>query len=78
MTDRVHIYEYLSVEEVARLLSKSKDRVYDMANDGLLEDVGWMVLRTKAGRIWIGLPMVADPAPDTAEAQRLRKFFWAD
>lgn len=51
---RVH-YEYLSVREVAGELQKGKTRMYEMIEEGLLEEIGWVVLRIK-GRIWVGVP----------------------
>lgn len=48
-------YEYVSVKEVARILNKSLQRAYDMAHEGILETVGWTVLRI-GRRIWIGIP----------------------
>lgn len=49
-------YEYVSVREAAQLLEKRKSRMYAMVAEGLLDDVGFLVLRTKKGRIWIGIP----------------------
>lgn len=49
-------YDYVSVREAALMLEKRKSRLYAMAAEGLLDDVGFFVLRTKRGRIWIGIP----------------------
>jgi len=51
-----HGYEYLTVREAAALLQKRKSRIYAMADEGLLSEVGFDVLRTKKGRVWIGIP----------------------
>ena len=49
-------YDYLTVRETAQMLEKRKTRLYEMAAEGLLDEVGFLVLRTKKGRIWIGIP----------------------
>jgi hypothetical protein len=49
-------YEYLSIREVATLLEKSLSRTYAMAQEGLLTEVGFLVLRVKNGRTWVGIP----------------------
>ena len=56
--DEIAKREYVSVTEAAIELDKSPSRVYRMAREGLLEDVGIIVVRTKGkkkGRIWIGI-----------------------
>lgn len=49
-------YEYLTVREVSLLLEKCESRLYAMIGEGLLDQVGFIVFRTKKGRIWIGVP----------------------
>jgi hypothetical protein len=44
------------VQEAAQMFEKSRRRLYAMAAEGLLHEVGFDVLRTKKGRIWIGIP----------------------
>lgn len=48
-------YSYMTVREVGVLLEKRKSRIYAMVSEGLLEDVGFIVIRD-AKRIWIGVP----------------------
>jgi hypothetical protein len=43
----------MSVSEFAAFLGKSPQRVYQLIHDGLLEDVGISVYRTRKGRVWL-------------------------
>lgn len=43
----------LSVSEFAIYLGKSPKRVYQLIHEGLLEEVGISVYRTRNGRIWL-------------------------
>ena len=45
--------ELLSVSQFAVFLGKSPQRVYQLVNDGLLEDIGICVYRTRKGRVWL-------------------------
>jgi hypothetical protein len=51
--------EFVSVREAAQLLDKTKSRIYEMAAEGLLEQVGLTVTKTEKGRVWIGIPNAA-------------------
>lgn len=51
MTDGTVIL--LSVPEFAVSLGKSPQRVYQLVHEGLLEDVGISVYRTRKGRVWL-------------------------
>jgi hypothetical protein len=77
VSDRVHLYEYLTAAEVAQLLCKTRDRIYDYVERGVFEDMGWIVLYSARGggggrpKIWIGLPIVADPGPSSPRVERV-------
>ena len=43
----------LSVPEFAVYLGKSRKRVYQLIHEGVLEDVGISVYRTRKGRVWL-------------------------
>jgi coproporphyrinogen III oxidase-like Fe-S oxidoreductase len=43
----------LSVSDFAAFLGKSPQRVYQLIHDGLLEEVGITVYRTRKGRVWL-------------------------
>ena len=43
----------LSVSEFAAYLGKSPGRVYQLIHEGLLDDVGITVYRTRNGRVWL-------------------------
>jgi hypothetical protein len=43
----------MSVSEFAVFLGKSPQRVYQLIHDGLLEEVGISVYRTRKGRVWL-------------------------
>lgn len=47
-------FNYVSVVDAATRLQKSRRRVYQMVEEGLLREVGWDVLRI-GSRIWIGI-----------------------
>jgi hypothetical protein len=47
------IITLLSVPEFAVYLGKSPQRVYQLVHEGLLEDVGIRVYRTRKGRVWL-------------------------
>ena len=43
----------MSVPEFALVLGKSPQRVYQLVHEGLLEDVGIAVYKTRRGRLWL-------------------------
>jgi hypothetical protein len=43
----------MSVSDFAVFLGKSPQRVYQLIHDGLLEEVGISVYRTRKGRVWL-------------------------
>lgn len=43
----------LSVSEFAIYLGKSPQRVYQLIHEGLLDEVGITVYRTRNGRVWL-------------------------
>jgi hypothetical protein len=43
----------MSVSDFAAFLGKSPQRVYQLIHDGLLEEVGISVYRTRKGRVWL-------------------------
>jgi hypothetical protein len=43
----------MSVPEFAVFLGKSPQRVYQLVQEGLLEDIGISVYRTRKGRVWL-------------------------
>jgi hypothetical protein len=47
------MYILQSVSEFAASLGKSPQRVYQLIHDGLLEEVGISVYRTRKGRVWL-------------------------
>jgi hypothetical protein len=47
------IVTLMSVPEFAVYLGKSPQRVYQLVHEGLLEDVGISVYRTRKGRVWL-------------------------
>lgn len=42
-----------SVPEFATILGKSPQRVYQMMHEGLLQETGIGVYRTRKGRVWL-------------------------
>jgi hypothetical protein len=43
----------MTVAEFAVYLGKSPQRVYQLVGEGLLEDIGIQVYRTRKGRVWL-------------------------
>lgn len=43
----------MSVSEFAVYLGKSRQRVYQLIHEGLLDEVGITVYRTRNGRVWL-------------------------
>jgi hypothetical protein len=49
----------MSVPDFAVYLGKSPQRVYQLGHEGLLEEIGIAVYRTRKGRVW--LRTIGDP-----------------
>lgn len=43
----------MSVPDFAVYLGKSPQRVYQLVHEGLLEDIGIAVYKTRRGRLWL-------------------------
>jgi hypothetical protein len=63
----------LSVSEFAVYLGKSPKRVYQLIHEGLLEEVGISVYRTRNGRIWLRTIAAASETCPWQEERRLSR-----
>ncbi len=48
-------FDYLTPKEIAAKLDKSQRRIYQMVEEGILQQAGYVVIRSSNGRVWIGV-----------------------
>jgi hypothetical protein len=63
----------MSVSDFAVFLGKSPQRVYQLIHDGLLEEVGISVYRTRKGRVWLRTTTAAYSETDSPARKKERR-----